>query len=156
MTAAVLLVLGGVLVALGAVGCVVPVLPGPIVSFCGLLCLVPTAHSPSVAALVAFGLVTAAATALDYIVPALGARRFQCSKWGTWGCVVGTFAGVFFFPVGLLLGPFLGAFLGELVAGRKVLQAAKGGWGAFLGFLSAVLVKLAACVAMIVCFVRCL
>lgn len=152
----VLLVLSGVLVACGAVACVIPVLPGPIVSFCGLLCLIPTMRSPSATTLAVFGIVTAVATALDYVVPMLGARRLQCSKWGTWGCVVGTFAGTFFFPVGLLLGPFLGAFLGELIAGRKALQAAKGGWGALLGFLAGAVVKLAACVAMIVCFVRCL
>jgi len=140
----------------GVVACVVPVLPGPIVSFCGLLCLIPTSHTASVATLIAFGVVTVIATALDYIVPALGAKKFQCSKWGTWGCVVGTIVGVFFFPIGLLLGPFLGAFLGELIAGRKPLQAAKGGFGAFLGFLSGVFIKLVACVAMLAYFIHCL
>lgn len=151
-----LAIVGGVLVVCGVVACVVPVLPGPIVSFCGLLCLIPTSHTPSVATLIAFGVVTVIATALDYIVPALGAKKFQCSKWGTWGCVVGTIVGVFFFPIGLLLGPFLGAFLGELIAGRKPLQAAKGGFGAFLGFLSGVFIKLVACVAMLAYFIHCL
>lgn len=151
-----LVIVGGVLVVCGVVACVVPVLPGPIVSFCGLLCLIPTSHTPSVATLIAFGVVTVIATALDYIVPALGAKKFQCSKWGTWGCVVGTIVGVFFFPIGLLLGPFLGAFLGELIAGRKPLQAAKGGFGAFLGFLSGVFIKLVACVAMLAYFIHCL
>ena len=151
-----LIALSGLLLACGAVACVIPVLPGPLVSFCGLLCLIPTSCKPSVFTLVVFGLVTAVATALDYIVPALGAKKFNCSKWGTWGCVIGTLFGVFFFPIGLLLGPFLGAFVGELIAGRKALEAAKGGLGAFLGFLSGVVIKLIACIAMIVCYIRCL
>jgi len=148
--------LGGVLVACGAVACVIPVLPGPLLSFCGLLCLAATQKSPSVTTFVIFGLITAVATVLDSVVPAIGARKFKCSKWGTWGCVIGTFVGVFFFPIGLLLGPFLGAFLGELIAGRKTLQAAKGGLGAFLGFLSGVVIKLLACLAMIICYIHCL
>ena len=151
-----LIVLAGLLLVCGVVACVIPVLPGPLVSFCGLLCLIPTACKPSVITLVVFGLVTAAATALDYIVPALGAKHFKCSRWGVWGCTIGTLLGVFFFPIGLLLGPFLGAFVGELIAGRKAREAAKGGCGAFLGFLSGVLIKLIACIAMIVCYIRCL
>ena len=151
-----LIVLSGLLLTCGAVACVIPVLPGPLMSFCGLLCLIPTMCKPSVFTLVVFGLVTAVATALDYIVPALGAKKFKCSKWGTWGCVIGTLLGVFFFPIGLLLGPFLGAFVGELIAGRKALEAAKGGLGAFLGFLFGVGIKLIACIAMIVCYICCL
>ena len=71
---------GWVLVAVGIVGCVIPVVPGPILSYCGLLCLLGTSHSPTVAALVAFGVVTAVATVLDYVVPAFGAKKFNCSK----------------------------------------------------------------------------
>lgn len=148
--------LGGVLVTCGAVACVIPVLPGPLLSFCGLLCMAATQKSPSLTTFVMFGLITAIATVLDYVVPAIGAKKFKCSKWGTWGCVIGTFVGVFLFPIGLLLGPFVGAFLGELIAGRKAFQAAKGGLGAFLGFLSGVVIKLTACIAMIVCYIHCL
>ena len=57
-------------------------------------------------------------------------------------------AGLFFVPVGILLGPFLGAFLGELFARKPVGAALKGGFGAFLGFLSGVFLKILACIAM--------
>ena len=57
-------------------------------------------------------------------------------------------AGLFFVPVGILLGPFLGAFLGELIARKPVGAALKGGFGAFLGFLSGVFLKILACIAM--------
>ena len=62
-------------------------------------------------------------------------------------------AQLFFVPIGILLGPFLGAFLGELIAQKPVGAALKGGLGAFLGFLSGVFLKLLACVAMSVVFV---
>ena len=81
--------------------------------------------------------------ALDYIVPALGAKKFNCSRWGVFGCLAGTLVGVFFFPWGLVLGPFGGAFLGELVAGKTTADAVRGGVGALLGFLVSVVLKLA-------------
>ena len=144
------------LIITGIIGCLVPIVPGPIVAFCGLLCMIPTSHSPSLIALVIFGGITLVVTAPDYVVPALGAKRFNCSKFGTWGCAIGTLLGVFFFPIGLLLGPFCGAFVGELITRKPVRAAAFGGLGAFLGFLSGVCIKVVACVIMLVCYIRCL
>ena len=117
-------VLAGILLLIGFVGCVVPVLPGPIIAYCGLLTLILTEKCPSTLTLVTMGLVVAAVTVADYVVPAIGARKFDCSRWGTFGCFVGTIAGLFFVPLGILLGPFLGAFLGELIA-RKPVGAAR-------------------------------
>ena len=145
---------GIVLLALGFVGCVVPVLPGPILGYCGLLALVPTERCPSTAVLVTMGVVVAVVTVADYLVPALGAKKFDCSRWGTWGCFVGTLVGLFFVPLGLLLGPFLGALVGELIAGKAVSAAVRGGFGALLGFLSGVFLKIACCVVLAFAFVR--
>ena len=138
--------LTGVLLAVaGIVGCVIPVIPGPVVTYCGLLCLLLTARPPTTTVLVVFGAATAVATLLDYVVPALGAKKFHCSKLGVFGCVVGTLVGLFFFPIGLLLGPFLGAVAGELLSGKSAGRSVWGGFGAFLGFLTGVLIKLAVC-----------
>lgn len=136
---------GWVLVAAGMVGCVVPVVPGPILSYCGILCLLGTSHAPTVAALVAFGVLTVVASVLDYVVPALGAKKFNCSKLGIVGCAIGTVIGIAFFPLGLLLGPFLGAVVGELIAGKSVGKSVWGGVGAFIGFLAGTFLKLVAC-----------
>lgn len=136
---------GWVLVAAGMVGCVVPVVPGPILSYCALLCLLGTSHAPTVAVLVTFGVVTIIATVLDYVVPALGAKKFNCSKLGIVGCAIGTVIGIAFFPLGLLLGPFLGAVVGELIAGKSVVKSVWGGVGAFIGFLAGTFLKLVAC-----------
>ena len=146
-----MLIVGGFAIAAGIAGCFIPVIPGPVVAFCGLLCMAPTCKSPSMAALVAFGVATAVVTALDYVVPAIGAKKFNCSRLGVWGCTIGAVVGVFFFPLGLLLGPFLGAVVGELLAKKSVGAAALGGLGALLGVLSGVVIKLVACIGMAVC-----
>lgn len=135
--------LGGILLLVGFAGCVVPVLPGPVCGLLALCALLPTAAAPSTGLLAAAGAATALVTVLDYIVPALGAKKFNCSRWGVFGCLAGTLAGVFFFPWGLVLGPFGGAFLGELVAGKTMSDAVRGGVGAQLGFLVSVVLKLA-------------
>lgn len=144
------LALSGVLVLVGIVGCFVPVIPGPFVAYCGLLTLLPTKGAPSMSTLVCFGVAVVGVTVLDFVVPAIGARWFKCTKLGMWGCFIGTLCGLFFFPVGLLLGPFLGAFLGELIARKPIGAAVLGGLGALLGFLSGLFVKTVACVAILV------
>ena len=146
-------VVGALFLVVGFVGCVVPVLPGPVLSYCGLLALIPTDRCPSAFVLVAMGLLIAVVTVADYVVPALGARKFDCSRWGTAGCFVGTIVGLFFFPMGILLGPFCGAVLGELIAGKSVGRALRGGWGALLGFLAGVVLKVLVCAAISVAFV---
>lgn len=151
------IIAGALAILIGFVGCVVPMIPGPIVGFVGLLCLLVTKENcPSTLMLVAMGALVAVVTVADYVVPAMGAKRFDCTRWGTTGCFIGTIVGMFFFPVGLVAGPFLGAFLGELIAGRSVSAAIRGGIGALLGFLSSVFIKVLACVGLAVCFVFCL
>lgn len=145
---------GGLLLVVGIIGCVVPVVPGPVLAFGALLCLLPTEHHPGIVALVVFGGIALLATVLDSVVPAIGAKKFQCSKLGVFGCVVGTIVGVFFFPMGLLLGPFLGAVAGELLSGKSAGKSIWGGFGAFLGFLVGTLLKIAACVATAIFFVK--
>ena len=150
----VLLSVAIVLMVAGLVGCVIPIVPGPAFAYCGLLCMIPTSKAPSTLAIAAFGVTALVVTVLDYVVPALGAKRFKCSKCGTWGCVIGTFVGMFFFPLGLLLGPFCGAVVGELLARKRTGEALWGGFGAFLGFLSGVLLKIAFCAVTIFFYFR--
>lgn len=151
-----MLVLGALAILAGIAGCFVPIIPGPIVAYSGLLCMIPTSQSPSVAMLVLFGVITAVVTVLDFVVPAMGAKKFKCSKWGILGCTIGTFIGIFYFPIGLILGPFLGAVAGELIARKPLAMAAKGGLGALLGFLTGVFLKVVACLLMLTCYIMCL
>ena len=139
-----LVAVGGLFLILGFVGCVVPCLPGPLLGWCALLSIAFSRFAIPTAWLVVAGVVMAVATVLDYVVPAYGAKTFDCSRWGVIGCAIGTIAGMFFFPLGIILGPFLGAFLAELLANRSFGQAMMGGLGAFLGFLFGVFLKLVA------------
>lgn len=134
-----------ILLVLGLLGCVIPVIPGPALSFAAMLVLLPSRFAPSMTACVVSGAACVVVLLLDYVVPAMGAKKFNCSKWGITGSIVGTVVGMFFGLAGLLLGPFLGAVAGELMSGRKLSDSLKGGFGAFVGFVFGVLLKAVYC-----------
>ena len=122
--------IGWVLIAIGTIGCFLPVLPGPPIAYAALfLALARGDHSsPEVSTFVVAGLVMAVVLVLDWIVPALGARKFNCSRLGMLGCFIGTIAGLFFLPLGVVAGPFLGALAGEMVSGKPFGMSLKGAW----------------------------
>ena len=95
-----------------------------------------------------FGVLTVVVTALDYLVPIWGAKVCKSSRAGLRGSFVGTIAGLFFLPWGLLLGPFFGAMIGELTQKRPLDVAARSGLGALIGVLGGIFVKTVACVVM--------
>jgi uncharacterized protein YqgC (DUF456 family) len=141
----VVVVLGGILILLGVVGCFLPILPGPPLSFAGILLL----HFSSLAHfsntfLIISGVVVIVVSLLDYLVPVMGAKQFGGSKMGIIGCVLGLILGIFLFPpVGIIVGPFLGAIAGELVNGDDLKKAVKSGFGSVIGYLFGTGVKLA-------------
>lgn len=79
---------------------------------------------------------------VDYLTTAIGSRYFGGSKAAMWGSAIGLLVGLLFFPIGLLIGPFLGAALADLVFGRRTDQAIRSGVGASLGFWFAFPIKL--------------
>lgn len=137
--------LGAILLLIGFVGCIIPVLPGVACAYAALWTLYPTSYALTGERLLVGGIVAVAVIILDYAVPSLGAKKFNCSKWGVFGCMAGTIVGLFFAPFGIILGPFLGAVAGELIAGKALSAAMRGGIGALLGFLVGVVLKFAAC-----------
>ena len=139
--------MGWALIALGTIGCFLPVLPGPPIAYAALfLALARGDHtSPGVSAFVVSGLVTAAVLVLDWIVPALGAKKFNCSRVGIFGCFVGTIVGLFFLPLGVVLGPFVGALVGEMASGKPFGLSLKGAFGALLGYACGVALKVVGC-----------
>ena len=143
------IILGAILVLIGIIGAIVPGIPGPIVSFGALLIMQLTEDAPYTEEfMVTLGLIAAAVTVLDYIVPMWGTKKFGGSKKGVWGSIIGLIIGMFFLPLGpfgivsILLGPFLGAYIGETMSGKNSHQATRAAFGSFVGFLAGTLVKL--------------
>jgi len=139
-----LALIGGVTTVLGLVGCFVPVLPGPAIAYATLWILFAFGCSPSPVTLGIGAVVLVAVTLVDYVLPSVCAKKFNCSRWGVFGCFAGSIAGLFFMPLGLILGPFLGTVAGELIAGKAVAASLRGGLGALLGFVLCLGLKLAA------------
>jgi len=154
MDMAIATIAGGMLLLLGLIGCVVPVLPGPLFAYAALWVLVLFGLTPGMAPLIAGAVILVVAMIADYVFPAIFAQKFKCSKMGVFGCFVGTIVGLFFLPVGLIAGPFFGTMCGELIVGRTVGAAVRGGVGALFGFVVCLMLKFAVVAACCYWFVR--
>ena len=131
----------------GLLGAVVPILPGTLLSFAGMVCayLLPASQLSS-NQLWLWGAVSAVVIILDYILPAYFSKLMGGSKAGITGATIGVFAGMIFFgPIGIILGPFLGAVIGELVNQQQPLDKAVAvGFGSLLSFIAGTGLKLIA------------
>jgi uncharacterized protein len=85
---------------------------------------------------------------MDYLASIYGAKRLGATWRGMVGALVGGIIGLFFSLPGILIGPFVGAMLFELVAGRDLKASSKAGLGATLGLLAGALGKVGCSVAM--------
>ncbi len=139
-----LLLLSFLCMLVGILGSFLPVLPGPPISWLGLLLLYFTEAIPMSYALLGVTLVIALLVAiLDYVIPAQGTKRFGGTRYGIWGTNIGLLIGLVApIPFGFIIGPFLGAFIGEMLAEtsnpKKALKAAT---GSFMGFLASTFMK---------------
>ena len=91
---------------------------------------------------------------VDFAAGAMGAKKFGASKWGALGGIIGGIVGtIFFFPIGLFLGPVLGALGAEIVfAGRSLGPAARSGWGTLLGTTAGMAAKVIIDLSMVALF----
>lgn len=137
---------GIILILIGLAGCIIPAIPGPPISYGGLIALHFTKFVQfSSNELMIWAIVAIVVTILDNVVPIWGTKQFGGSKRGIWGSIIGLIIGMFFFPpIGIIIGPFAGAVLGELSGGKNQKDAIKAGFGAFVGFLLGTGLKLVA------------
>ncbi|WP_336129424.1 DUF456 domain-containing protein [Mesoflavibacter sp. CH_XMU1422-2] len=138
-----LTIIGFAFILLGLVGSILPILPGPPLSWIGLLFLFMTGAVPNDTSFLIITLIVALSIfALDYIIPAIGTKRFGGSRSGmigtTLGLIIGLIAPV---PFGIIIGPFVGAYLGELSNKADSKTALKAAFGSFLGFVTGTFLK---------------
>jgi uncharacterized protein len=147
-------IIGIVLVIVGLVGTVLPALPGAMLIVAGLV-LAAWADGfarVSVWTLVVIGVIGAASYLVDFAAGALGAKKFGASPRAMIGAGLGTLAGLFLGPVGIIFGPFVGAILGELTVHRDIAKVGKAGLAAWIGFLVGMVVKVGIAFLMIAIF----
>lgn len=144
-----------VVILLGTVGAVLPILPGIPVALAALWFFGFFTHFQSVSVLgaVVFSVLTLLTILLDVFAPALGARGYKSSRWGVIGAIVGGIAGIFVLgPLGALVGPFVGGFVGEYMHATNTEHALRVAWGAFIGMMIGSFFKLAVGLTMFVYF----
>jgi uncharacterized protein len=147
----VLWLLAAILLLAGLAGLFLPALPGPPLVFAGLFCAAWAEKFAYVgsATLLLLGGLAILATLADFAAGAFGARHFGASRRAAAGAAIGALAGLFFGPPGILLGPFLGAVVGELTARRDLQAASRAGVGAVIGLALGLAAKMALSFAML-------
>lgn len=133
----ILVIFGFFLIIGGILGSFLPVVPGPPTGWLGLLLLHLTDFIPTDWTFLGITFAVAMLVfVLDYIIPALGTKKFGGTKYGIWGSTIGLIVGLLFTPIGMVLGLFLGAFVGEMINDAKdIKKAIKAALGSVLGFL---------------------
>lgn len=174
----VLIILGAICLLVGLVGSIVPVLPGAPLSYLGLLLLHWTDKVQfSWQFLTIWAVIVVVIQVLDAVIPIWGTKKFGGTKWGIWGSTIGLLIGLFLGPLGIILGPFVGAVLGELLYFNRHPQttlnnaeppltntkqkpnsnfnkALRAGFGSFVGLLTGTFLKVLCCSMMMVYFVK--
>lgn len=144
-------IIGAILAVTGLSGLLLPVVPGAPLLFLGLVfcAWAEDFHYIGVWTL----LVLAAMTALTYVVEfaasIMGVKKFGGSRRAMAGAAIGGIVGIFLGIPGILLGPFVGAIIGELSLQRSLDEASRAGFGTVVGLAIGVAGKLAIGIAMI-------
>ncbi len=154
-TEIILYALAAALILVGIAGTILPALPGVPLVFAGMLVAAWAGGFAQIGwpTLVVLGILTVLAVIVDFVASLLGAKRVGASGWALFGAALGTVVGMFLGLPGLILGPFVGALLGELVAGSGLRRSTAVGVGAWLGFIFGTLAKIALCFTMLGVFV---
>jgi len=147
----ILATLAVVMVIIGLIGVVMPALPGHMLILAGLIVGAWANGFMRVGlwTLVVLGVIALASYGVDFVAVALGAKRLGASPRAMTGAALGTLAGLFFGLPGVIVGPFVGAVIGELTTHRDFTKAGKAGVAAWIGFAIGTAVKVALAFLMI-------
>jgi uncharacterized protein YqgC (DUF456 family) len=144
-------VLAGLLIVAGLAGTILPALPGVPLVFAGMLLAAWAGHFTRIGVwtIVLLAILTALSVLVDVFATALGAKRVGAGKLAMAGAALGTLAGIFFGLPGLIVGPFAGAVIAELIGGRELAHASKIGFGTWMGLALGTAFKVALAFAML-------
>ena len=143
------------LILAGLIGTVLPVLPGAVLVYLGLLlgAWIDGFERVGPLTIVILTLATALVYVIDFAAGSFGARHLGASPRAVWGAAIGTLMGLFFGIPGILIGPFLGAVVGEYTAHRQIAKAGKAGAGTWLGLALGAAAKVALVFGMLALFI---
>jgi uncharacterized protein len=149
-----LYVIAAALIVAGLIAAIVPALPGIPLIFAGIWLIAGLDHYHHLGLwwLLGIALIGTIGLTLDLLAGALGAKRAGASPRAVSGALVGTIVGLFFGLPGLLLGPFMGAVLGELTAGNSILRSTHVGVGTWIGLIFGTIVKMVSSMTMVALF----
>lgn len=144
------IILGIILCIVAIGGSILPLLPGPPIAYGGLVLQQLRDPNPFDGRfLLIWAGIMIVTMILDYVIPIQGTKRFGGTKYGVWGCTIGFLAAFWMGPAGVVIGPFVGAFIGELLANQNSAHALKAAFGSFVGFLLGSFLKLVVCFFML-------
>lgn len=140
----------------GTLGIFLPFVPGVPLAWLGFF-IYAYSHSfetISLTTVLVFLGLTILTLITDIVAPIVGAKRYHASKFGIAGSSLGLILGIIALgPLGIIAGPFIGAFIGEIAAGRKANEAAHSALGTFIGFLAGSMLKLLVIMVMLGFFI---
>ena len=139
----------------GFAGTILPVLPGVVLVYGGMIVygLMTGIENVGPKFVVIQGLATLVILGVDFVAASIGTKKYKGSKKAAVGALIGTFVGLFTLgPFGLLIGPFAGAMIAELLQGKDMDQAFSSGFGTVVGNIGGTIFKLLGEIAMIVYF----
>lgn len=138
-----LIIISGLFLIVGFLGCILPIIPGVPLSYIGIVILHLTKKVQfSEQFLITWAIIVVLIQVLDYIIPIWGTKKFGGSRKGVLGSTLGMIVGLFFGPWGIILGPFVGAFLGEMMANKTKKEAIKAAFGSFIGIIFGTISKM--------------
>lgn len=138
----------------GLIGGIIPGVPGAPIILLAAIChrLYFGNASASNLVLIILTALTLAAILFDFLASVLGAKKFGATWLGAVGAVIGGIVGLFFALPGIIIGPFLGAVLFEMMGDKEFKHAARAGLGALLGLFIGVVGKFSIGVIMSILF----
>ena len=139
----ILLVLGLILCLIGILGSFLPIIPGPVSSWLGILLLYSTSTVEFNLNFILITFTVAISVGfLDYIIPILGVKKLGGTRSGQIGTMIGLILCLILLgPIGIVIGPFLGALLGEMCTNKSFQDSLKPAFGSFIGVIAGSIIK---------------